>query len=72
MTFVQKDKEYRSIIGIVIIVCAVMIFVESVLQPAYAVKSAVKLLLFLGSFFLCSQMFHCRVLIKNDHRKALK
>ena len=72
MTFVQKDRDYRSIIGIVIFVCAVMIFVESVLQPAYVVKSAVKLVLFLGSFFLCSRMFHCRVLTKNYHRNALK
>lgn len=41
-------KQARSILGILLIGCAVMAVVDGVIQPGYAVKSLVKLLLFLG------------------------
>lgn len=41
-------KQARSILGILLVGCAVMAVVDGVIQPGYAVKSLVKLLLFLG------------------------
>ncbi len=73
MNFVQKkERDYRNIIGIVIVVCAAMIFVESVLLPAYVVKTAFKLVLFLGSVFFCSLMYDFRILSKEYNPNALK
>lgn len=42
-------KRQNSILLAVALCCGVMILVETVLQPGYAVKSAVKLVLFLGT-----------------------
>lgn len=41
-------KQAGSILGILLVGCAVMAVVDGVIQPGYAVKSLVKLLLFLG------------------------
>lgn len=56
-------KKKIQIISVVIIACIIMGFVDAVLQPGYAAKSAIKIILFLGLPILYS-------LINKD--KALK
>ena len=41
-------KQARSILAILLFGCAVMAVVDGVIQPGYAIKSLVKLTLFLG------------------------
>ena len=41
-------KQARSILVILLFGCAVMAVVDGVIQPGYAIKSLVKLTLFLG------------------------
>ena len=72
MTFVQKDRDFRIILSLVMFVSFAMIFVEGILQPEYVTKSFIKLLLFLGSVFLFSRICHCRVVTKSYNSKALK
>ena len=47
-------KQTQRILCTIVLICLSMAFVEAVLQPGYAVKSAIKLLLFTCTFFpLC-------------------
>ena len=39
-------KQKQQILCTIVLICLSMAFVEAVLQPGYAVKSAIKLLLF--------------------------
>lgn len=72
MKLFQKEWSYREIICVVIIACSAMIFVESVLQPPYAVKSAIKLVFFLGSVFLYAWACECKIVLSSYNGKALK
>ena len=72
MKLFQKEWSYREIICVVVIACSAMIFVESVLQPAYAVKSAIKLVLFLGSVILYARTCECKITLSDYNRITLK
>ena len=72
MKLVQKEWDYRWIVGLVLFASIAMILVESVMQPSYVIKSGIKLLLFLGSVCLCSRICQCKVWPKSYNPKALK
>ena len=72
MKLFQKEWSYREIICVVVIACSAMIFVESVLQPAYAVKSSIKLVLFLGSVILYARTCECKIALSDYNRITLK
>lgn len=59
----DKRRETRVILAVMVVCCAVMGWIDAVLRPGYGMKSALKLLLFLGGPWL---------LYGRRHRGALK
>ncbi len=49
---IKKQGEIAKISGIVVVFCAIMAIVDGVLQADYFMKSAIKLVLFLGFRFV--------------------
>lgn len=73
----KKNTQTSAIIAMVVFGCAAMAFVDGVVKPAYAVKSAVKIVLFLAIplvYFLLSKTDGLKKLLvpsKNGLAKAL-
>ena len=68
----EKKQQFVWVIFLVTAVCLAMIYIENVLQPAYAVKSALKVLLFLGAMLYYSIISKKRILSLSYRRKELK
>lgn len=61
---IAMAKKKIQIISTIIIACIIMGFVDAVLQPGYAVKSAIKMVLFLGLPILYSLINKDKILKK--------
>ncbi len=60
----KLTKTSASILIITIVCCGLMMAVDGIIQPGYAVKSAVKILLFLGLPLICAR-FDRQIKIKS-------
>ena len=71
MNYLQRHWNVRETMIVITTACVLMVIIESVLQPTYAVKSATKLLLFLGSIFIYERICSRKILSMDFNKKAL-